>query len=122
MPTNKEKFNKKYGFSKDAGHSVAEISRKTGISTSILNEVAKRGRGAHKSNPQSVRRASDGKKVGGKSLAGKMSAQQWGQARIYSFVMGGKTRTTADKDLWAKHKGRSVQGVQGKNTKNNKKK
>jgi hypothetical protein len=103
VETNKMKFNKKYGFPKDEGHSVSEIAKLTGIKKSILDEVMSRGRGAHKSNPESVR-SLDGKKRGGKSLKGKMSATQWGQARIYSFVMGGKTRTTADKDLWEKHK------------------
>jgi hypothetical protein len=33
-----------------------------------------------------------------------MGKEQWGVARVYSFVMGGKTRSTADKDLWEKHK------------------
>ncbi len=103
VQTNKAKFNKKYGFKRDEGHTRAEISRLTGVSSRILSEVAKRGRGAHSGNPQSVRRASDGKKVGGASLKGKMSAEQWAQARIYSFVMGGKTQKTADADLWAKH-------------------
>ena len=40
-----------------------------------------------------------GKKVGGKSLKGKLSAQQWGMARLYAFVMKGKTWQTADSDL-----------------------
>lgn len=31
--------------------------------------------------------------------------QQWGFARVNSFIVGGKTRTTADADLWKKHKG-----------------
>ncbi len=31
--------------------------------------------------------------------------EQWGYARINSFATGGKTRTTADADLWKKHKG-----------------
>ena len=106
MPTNKQKFNKKYGFKPDEGHSIAEISRLTGVSSSILREVMSRGKGARKSNPASVRNATTGNKPGGKSLAGKMSAEQWGQARIYSFVMGGKTQSTADKDLWEKHKGK----------------
>jgi len=30
--------------------------------------------------------------------------QQWGYARVNSFITGGKTRTTADADLWKKHK------------------
>lgn len=123
VQTNKQKFNKKYGFPADAGHSIAEISRLTGVSTSILNQVMSRGKGARKSNPSSVRNAKTGKKTGGKSLAGKMSAQQWGQARIYSFVMGGKTQSTADKDLWEKHKGKkksintNKDGKKGKSTK-----
>ncbi len=103
VQTNKQKFNKKYGFKPNEGHSKAEISRKTGVSMGILDKVYDRGLGARKSNPSSVRRASDGKKVGGKSLAGKMSGPQWAMARIYSFVMGGKTQKTADKDLWQQH-------------------
>ena len=96
--TNKQKFNKKYGFPRDAGHSKAEISRLTGVPMRTLNKVYDRGLGARKSNPQSVRSLS-GKKVGGKSLAGKMSGPQWAMARIYSYVMKGRTYYTADKDL-----------------------
>ena len=33
-----------------------------------------------------------------------MSKEAWSFARIYSFVMGGKTQKTADKDLWLKYK------------------
>ena len=98
MSTNKEKFNKKYGFKKDTPHSKSEISKLTGIPIRILNVIYDRGLAAHKNNPQSVRSLS-GKKIGGKSLKGKMSAQQWGQARIYSFVMKGTTWRTADKDM-----------------------
>ncbi len=119
MPTNKQKFNKKYGFKADAPHSMAEISRLTGVSTSILSQVMARGRGARKSNPGSVRNTAGVK--GGPGA--KMSATQWGQARIYSFVMGGKTQSTADKDLWQKHKGKKNKtttksnGKKGKNDK-----
>lgn len=103
VETNKMKFNKKYGFPKDEGHSVSEIAKLTGIKKSILDEVMSRGRGAHKSNIQSVR-LKTGQKDPTAPRSKKMSATQWGQARIYSFVMGGKTRTTADKDLWEKHR------------------
>ncbi len=102
MPTNKEKYNKKYGFKLKESHSIDDISKTSGIKKSILQEVYNRGVGARKSNPSSVRSLS-GKKVGGSSLKGKMSGEQWGQARIYSFVVGGKTQSTADKDLWEKH-------------------
>ena len=98
--TNKQKFNKKYGFPKDEGHSKAEISKLTGISKSILDQVYDRGVGARKTNPASVRNLKGVKGGAGQ----KMSAEQWAFGRIYSFVMGGKTRTTADKDLWEKHK------------------
>ena len=98
--SNKNKFNAKYGFTKDASHSRAEISRLTGIHIGILNQVFRRGVGARKTNPQSVRKVSSGKKVGGSSLKGKMSAEQWAQARIYSFVMKQPgTWGKADKDL-----------------------
>ena len=103
MSTNKQKFNKRYGFKLNEPHSKQEISKITGVSMSILDQVYDRGLGARKSNPQSVRSASTGKKVGGGSLKGKMSGPQWAMARVYSFVVGGKTQKTADKDLWEKH-------------------
>jgi len=100
--TNKQKFNKKYGFKLNEPHSKQEISKLTGVSMRILDQVYDRGLGARTSNPQSVRSLS-GKKIGGTSLKGKMSGAQWAMARVYSFVVGGKTQKTADSDLWEKH-------------------
>ena len=98
--TNKQKFNKKYKFKTNESHSLDEIAKITKIRKSILQQVFNRGVGARKTNPQSVRRVSDGKKVGGTSLKGKMSAEQWGIARVYSFVMKQPgTWGKADKDL-----------------------
>ncbi len=79
MPTYKQKFNKKYGFPKDASHSMAEISRLTGYKLSGLNTIKKKGQGAFRSNPGSVRPQVK-------------SATQWGIARVYSAVMGGKAK------------------------------
>jgi len=111
MTTNKEKYNIKYGFSKGTSHSIKDISNKTGIPVRILNQVMSRGRGAHRSNPQSVRSATSGKKIGGSSLKGKMSATQWGHSRILSFVMKGKgTWGKADKDLAEKVKVMKIRG------------
>lgn len=110
MVTNKEKYNKKYGFKRGTAHSKSEISKNTGIPMRILNEVYDRGVGARKNNPQSVRRVSDGKKVGGKSLKGKMSSEQWAFGRLYSFVMKGKTYKTADSDLADKLKKLKIKG------------
>lgn len=98
MVTNKQKFNKKYGFESNAPHSKAEISKLTGIPKKYLDKVYDRGLGARTSNPQSVRSKS-GKKIGGTSLKGKMTGPQWAMARIYSFVMKGPTWKTADKDI-----------------------
>jgi hypothetical protein len=109
--SNKEKFNKKYGFSKDAPHSKAEISRLTKIPRSILDDVYYRAVGARRNNPQSVRSATTGKKIGGRSLKGKMTSQQWGQARVYSFVMKQSgTWGGADKDLAEKVKAKKIKG------------
>ena len=110
VQTNKNKFNSKYGFKRDAPHSKAEISRLTGIPRSILDKVYDRGVGARKTNPESVRQVGTGKKVGGKSLKGKMSAEQWAMARVYSFVMKGKTYQTADKDLADKLRKKKIKG------------
>ena len=110
VETNKNKFNKKYGFKRDAPHSKAEISRLTGIPRSILDKVYDRGVGARKTNPESVRQVGTGKKVGGKSLKGKMSAEQWAMARVYSFVMKGKTYHSADKDLADELRKKKIKG------------
>lgn len=93
--TNKMKYNKKYGFKSGQAHSKKDISKKTGIPMRILNVVYDRGLAAHKNNPTSVRNVKGVKGGAGK----KMSAQQWSQARVYSFVMKGPTWRTADKDL-----------------------
>ena len=111
MSSNKNKFNKKYGFKLDEGHSKSEISRITGIPRSILDQVFDRGVGARKTNPESVRSATTGKKVGGRSLKGKMSAEQWGYGRVYSFVMKQPgTWGRADKDLAEKTKKKKIKG------------
>lgn len=75
--TYKQKFNKKYGFSKDEPHSIKEISKITGYCASHLQMIFNLGVGAYKTNPQSVRPSVK-------------SADQWAMARIYSAVMGGK--------------------------------
>tara|TARA_R110000772_G_scaffold25718_2_gene66837 strand:+ start:11176 stop:11442 length:267 start_codon:yes stop_codon:yes gene_type:complete len=85
------KFNKRYKQPLNKSNSKKDISKLTGISMSILDKVYDRGMGAFRSNPGSVRPSVK-------------SPQQWAQARVYSFAVGGTTRRTADKDLWDKHK------------------
>jgi len=69
--------------------SVRKKSEQTGISYGILKKVFDRGVAAWKG----------GHRPG-------TTPAQWGLARVNSFATGGKTRTTADADLWAKHKGK----------------
>jgi len=85
MLTYKQKFNKKYGFKKDESHSIKEISSLSKITYRNALKIVKKGEGAYFSNPGSVR-----KQVS--------SARQWGIARLYSAVMGGKA-AKIDKDL-----------------------
>lgn len=109
--TNKDKYNAKFKFKKGTAHSKKDISKTTGIPLRILDEVFDRAVGARKSNPESVRSATTGKKVGGKSLKGKMSAEQWGYARVYSFVMKQQgTWGRSDKDLADKVRKLKIKG------------
>ena len=111
MSTNKEKYNATYKFPRGTAHSKRDISRTTGIPVSILDEVFDRAVGARKSNPASVRSRTTGKKTGGNSLKGKMSAEQWAFGRIYSFVMKQEgTWKRADKDLAEKVKKKKIKG------------
>lgn len=107
MSTFRQKYNLKYKFKRDSSHSLEDIAKTTGIKKSILQDVFSRGVGARKSNPESVRSATTGKKVGGKSLRGKMSAEAWGQSRVYGFVMKNPKQVgegKPDNDLFKKIK------------------
>src|SRR5210317_2249848 len=73
-----------------ADKSLAKKAEASGISVSILKQVYKRGVAAWRT----------GHRPG-------TTPEQWGHARVNSFITGGKTRTTADADLWKQHKGKS---------------
>jgi hypothetical protein len=64
---------------------IKNKAEKSGISYSILKQVFDRGVAAWKT----------GHRPG-------TTPPQWGLARVNSFIVGGKTRTTADADLWQK--------------------
>jgi len=88
----KKKFPDLYKEMKEgaADKSLAKKAEASGISVSILKQVYKRGVAAWRT----------GHRPG-------TTPEQWGHARVNSFISGGKTRTTADADLWKKHKGKS---------------
>ena len=68
-------------------------AEKSGISYGILKKVYDRGMAAWKT----------GHRPG-------TTPQQWAFARVNSFLTGGKTRTTADADLWKQAKGQKEEG------------
>jgi len=74
----------------NADKSLAKKAEASGISVSILKQVYNRGVAAWRT----------GHRPG-------TTPEQWGHARVNSFITGGKTRTTADADLWKQHKGKS---------------
>ena len=82
----KDKFNKKYNFKKGTSHSLGEIASLTGYKLSNIKKIFQKGKGAFYSNPSSVRPQVK-------------SAKQWGYARIYSAVMGGKAAKVDEKLL-----------------------
>ena len=86
----KKKFPDLYKESADS--SLKKKAEKSGISFSILKKVYNRGVAAWRT----------GHRPG-------TTPQQWGHARVNSFITGGKTRTTGDADLWKQHKGKSEQ-------------
>lgn len=107
MPTYKQRYNKYYKFKSDESHSLDDIAKTTGIKKSILQEVYNRGVGAWKTNIESVRVKDTFKKDDNLKTyprKARLGKEQWAMARVYSFVMGGKTQSTADKDLWEKRK------------------
>jgi hypothetical protein len=99
MATHRERYLKKMKLDKDRGYSIPELSKVSGVPKNILQQVFNRGVGARLTNPQSVRLIATGQKNNSKSLVGKMSAEQWGMSRVYSFLNKGTTYKTTDADL-----------------------
>lgn len=85
MPTYKQKFNKKYGFKSNESHSIKEIAKLSGIKYSNALKIVQKGKGAYFTSPESRRPSVK-------------NPTQWGIARLYSAVMGGKS-AKIDKDL-----------------------
>ena len=71
----------------EADKGLAAKAKKSGFSLAILKKVYRRGMAAWK--------------VGHKPGT---TPQQWGMARVNSFITGGRTRVKGDPDLWAKQK------------------
>ena len=86
MLTHKQQFNKYFGFKINESHSIKDLSKLSGISYEILKKVDLRGRGAWKTNIRSVRTKGTFKKNEDLPRSKKLSAEQWGMARVYAFI------------------------------------
>ena len=82
--THRENVLKHYGLKE--GTNVEGLSKATGIPQEILQEVYNRGVGAYKTNPTSVRMKGTFKKNVNAPMSQKLSKEQWGLARVYSFI------------------------------------
>ena len=71
--TYKQKFNKKYKQKLNESNSLEDIARLTGYKLSSIKTIFLKGKGAYKSNPQSVR-------------SNVKSPEQWGYSRVYASV------------------------------------
>ena len=100
--THKQRYLKSKGLNPKNSYDLKDLSKISGISIKILQEVYNRGIGAYKNNPQSVRikntfiKNENMKKY---PLSKRLSKEQWAYARVYSFLNKGKTYKTADSDL-----------------------
>ena len=105
MPTHRQNVLKRLGLPPDTSLNIKEISDITGIPEEALQEVYNRGIGAWKSNISSVRLKKDfSKNPNTKKYprSARLSKEQWAMARIFSWLDGGKTFYTADKDIAVK--------------------
>tara|TARA_Y100001937_G_C6986688_1_gene270214 strand:- start:197 stop:478 length:282 start_codon:yes stop_codon:yes gene_type:complete len=84
VQTNKQKFNKKYKQPINKSNSLKDISRLTGYTMASLKVIYRKGIGAFKTNPQSVR-------------PHVKSAEEWAMARVYASVRKGTKSHSIDK-------------------------
>jgi hypothetical protein len=97
--TNKDEYFKRHKI-KEESLSKSDIARISKIPIKVLDEVYSRGVGAWKTNPASVR-TKEGKKDPKAPRSAKMSKEQWGMSRLYSFVnkIEGRKKLNHDLDL-----------------------
>jgi len=87
VKTKESKWTKKAQTYFDGNTSISNISKKTGVSTTGLNKIIKKGEGAYYSSGSRPN----------------VSARQWGLSRLYSVLFGGAARKV-DKEIVDKYK------------------
>jgi len=83
--THKTQFLRRHNI-RERSLSLEEISAISGVSLSDLKEIDKRGKGAWKTNIKSVRMKGTYEKNVDAPRSQKLSAEEWGRARIYALV------------------------------------
>ena len=86
MRTHREKVLSRLGLDVNKGYSLSELAKATGTPRSILLAVYRRGSGAYKNNPTSVRMKKSFIKNVSAPMNQKLSIQQWSMARVYSYL------------------------------------
>lgn len=101
MPaTHRIQYLKKVGLDPKESYSLSDLAKVSKVPQSILQEVYNRGIGAYKTNITSVRLKDFSKNTNPTIPTNqRLTKEQWGMARIYSFLNKGTTYKTADKDL-----------------------
>ena len=84
--TRKQKFMRRRGRPASMQLDLKDISRWSGVSAKILQDVYDRGVGAHRTNPRSVRLKGSFKKDPRAPLSKRLSKEQWAFARVYAFL------------------------------------
>jgi hypothetical protein len=84
----------------DKSYGLSELSKISGVSKSILQQVYNRGIGAY-GNLGSVRLLDFSKNPDTSKFPAedRLSKEQWAMARVYSFLNKGTTYKTTDSDL-----------------------
>ena len=78
----------------DKGYSLNDLSKISGKSKRVLQEVYNRGIGAHSTSPLSVRMKGTFEKGVDAPMSQKLSKEQWAMARVYSFLDGSQKHDT----------------------------
>ncbi len=98
--TNRDRFYAMHKIPPSQSLSLEEIARVSGFPVGLLRKVYERGRGAWKNNPESVRLKGRYTKDPSAPRSRKLSAEQWGYGRVFSFLMMNPgTFYGADRDL-----------------------
>lgn len=70
----------------EGSQSLPELSKASGKSLNILQQVYNRGIGAYKTQPSSVRMKGTYEKGVNAPMSMKLSKEQWAMARVYSYL------------------------------------